>query len=79
MARTSAGITALSIVAALLGLAGFMGVVYVGCSHFLKSNPAYDEAVAIALIDPLVQETLGVPVREGFFINGEVHSDGMDS
>ncbi len=67
------------ILLALLGLGLFMGVVWAGCSTFLKSNGPYEEAVKIARMDPAVMEALGAPVEEGWFLNGEIESDGMDS
>jgi hypothetical protein len=63
----------------LLGLALFMGVVWAGCSTFLKANGPYREAVKIARADPAVVEALGAPVEEGWFLNGSIESDGMDA
>lgn len=61
---------------ALLGVALFMSAVWAGCSAFLKNNEAYDRGLATALADPTVQQALGAPVRESWFINGVIESDG---
>ncbi len=64
---------------ALVGFALFMGAVWAGCSTFLKNSEAYDRGLATALADPTVQEVLGAPVRESWFINGVIESDGAVS
>ncbi len=69
----------LLVLTALVGFALFMSVVWAGCSAFLKNNEAYDRGLATALADPAVQEALGAPVRESWFINGIVESDGAIS
>lgn len=63
--------------ALFFGIALFMAVVWAGCSTFLKANDAYERGLATALVDPVVQKTLGAPVRESWFINGSIESDGM--
>jgi hypothetical protein len=79
MAATSTRSTVLAVLLGLLGLGLFMGLVWVGCSAFLKNNDAYRQGVAAALADPSVGELLGAPVAEGLFINGEIEHDGMDA
>lgn len=71
--------TALSILAAVLGLALFMSVVWAGCGAFLKNNDAYRRGLSAALADPVVQDALGAPVREGWFLNGAIEGDGSVS
>ncbi|WP_412069756.1 hypothetical protein [Rubrivirga sp. IMCC43871] len=63
--------------ALFLGIGLFMAVVWAGCSTFLKANDAYERGLATALVDPVVEKTLGAPVRESWFINGSVENDGM--
>jgi len=69
---------AFGIIAALLGLALFMGIVWIGCTSYLKGHGPYREAMAIATADATVNAVLGPPARAGLFINGEISSDGMD-
>lgn len=69
----------LLVLMALVGFALFMSVVWAGCSAFLKDNEAYDRGLATALADPTIQEVLGAPVRESWFLNGIVESDGATS
>lgn len=64
---------------ALLSFVLFMGVVWAGCSTFLKNNRAYERGVETALKDSIVAEALGAPVEEGWFLNGTVEGDGIES
>ena len=66
----------LGILTALVGFAAFMSVVWVGCGTFLKNNDAYERGLATALEDPTVNDLLGAPVVESWFINGSVESGG---
>ncbi len=70
---------ALLILLAILGLALFMSVVWAGCGSFLKNNDAYRRGLDAALADPVVQDALGPPVRESWFLNGGIESDGSVS
>jgi hypothetical protein len=67
----------LTILSALVGIALFASIVWAGCSSFLKNNDAYERGVAAALADPTVQQALGAPVTESWFINGTIESDAM--
>lgn len=71
--------TASAILAFVIGLALFMGVIWVGCSSFLKNNSAYERGVETALTDPTVAKALGGSVEEGWFLNGSIEGDGMVS
>ncbi|MEO0560055.1 MAG: cytochrome c oxidase assembly factor Coa1 family protein [Bacteroidota bacterium] len=66
----------LGILTALVGFAAFMSIVWVGCGTFLKNNEAYERGLATALDDPTVNELLGPPVAESWFLNGSVESGG---
>ncbi|PAP80605.1 hypothetical protein B1759_04285 [Rubrivirga sp. SAORIC476] len=66
----------LGVLMAIVGFALFMSVIWAGCGAFLKNNEAYERGLATALADPLVQETLGGPVRESWFLNGAIEGDG---
>ncbi|GAB5535486.1 MAG: hypothetical protein Rubg2KO_17350 [Rubricoccaceae bacterium] len=66
----------LGILTAIIGFAAFMSVIWVGCGTFLKNNDAYERGLATALADPTVNELLGAPVQESWFINGSVESGG---
>lgn len=70
---------ALSVLLALVSLVLFMSMVWVGCGAFLKNNDAYRRGLDAALTDPVVAEALGAPVRESWFLNGSVESDGSVS
>ncbi|MEM0961388.1 MAG: cytochrome c oxidase assembly factor Coa1 family protein [Bacteroidota bacterium] len=63
-------------IAALLALAAFMSTAWVGCSAFLKNNDAYERGLQAALSDPTVQDALGAPVQESWFLNGAIESGG---
>lgn len=71
--------TATSILAFCIGLTLFMGLVWTGCSSFLKNNSAYERGVATAVADPTLNKALGSPVRESWFLNGSIEGDGMVS
>ncbi|WP_412060932.1 cytochrome c oxidase assembly factor Coa1 family protein [Rubrivirga sp. IMCC45206] len=66
-----------SVLALLVGVGLFMAAVWAGCSTVLKANDAYERGLATALADPVVEKTLGAPVRESWFINGSIEGDGM--
>ena len=44
--------------------------------NFLKESGAYSEAVAKVKASPAVQEALGTPIEEGWFVTGNVSFDG---
>jgi hypothetical protein len=71
--------TVLAALAGLLGLALFMGVIFAGCGAFMKSRGGYPEGLALLRADPAATAALGTPIRDGFFVTGEVASDGMDA
>lgn len=47
-----------------------------GISALMKSSDAYKEALARAKAEPAVIEALGTPIREGFFLTGNVQLSG---
>lgn len=64
----------------LIGVIGFMAV-FVGAIvtlvfGMIKSSDPYKDAVVIAKASPVIQERLGEPVREGFFVMGNIHVSG---
>lgn len=69
----------LGILTALVGFAAFMSVVWVGCGTFLKNNDAYERGLETALADPTVNDVLGAPVVESWFLNGAIESGGGQS
>lgn len=62
-----------------LGLVLFMGAIWIGCGAFLKHNDAYERGLSTALSDPVLQEALGAPVEESWFLNGSIEGDGVRS
>ena len=42
----------------------------------LKSCGAYQDAFAIASKNPKVQEVLGNPIKEGWYLTGQIHVSG---
>jgi hypothetical protein len=69
----------LAVLAALAGFVLFLALIWTGCGAFLKNNDAYARGLAAALADPVVNEALGAPVREGWFLNGVIEGDGSVS
>ena len=69
----------IGVLTTLLGFAAFMSAIWVGCGTFLKNNEAYERGLATALDDPTVNDLLGPPVQESWFINGAVESGGGQS
>ncbi len=49
----------------------FVGILAI-ISGSLRSNPAYRMGVELAKTDPAVIELFGSPVREGFFVTGQI-------
>ena len=45
--------------------------------NFLKASGAYSEAVAKVKANPAVQEALGTPIEEGWFVSGNVSFEGV--
>lgn len=60
-----------------LGIGLLIAISWVGCSAFLKNNDAYERGLATTLADPVLEDALGAPLEEGWFINGTVEGDGM--
>lgn len=44
---------------------------------FLKSSEAYQDALSIAQNHPEVQEALGYPIKDSFFVQGNIHTSGQ--
>ena len=42
----------------------------------LKSSEIYKDALARARAEPAVVQTLGTPIKDGFFFSGNIHSEG---
>jgi len=63
---------ALSVVASLLLLSGFVVAVCSLTFGIMKKSGAYQQAVAAARADSHVVATLGTPIEEGFFVMGEI-------
>jgi len=69
----------LGVLTALIGFAAFMSVIWVGCGTFLKNNDAYDRGLETALADSTVNDLLGAPVAESWFLNGSIESGSGQS
>lgn len=64
------GVTALALFAAFA--AGILWIVF----GAIKSSDAYKSSLAIAKADARVISALGSPVKEGFFVTGNIHVSG---
>jgi hypothetical protein len=65
--------------ASVIVTAGFMSLVGFGVYSLfglMKSSDAYQDAVAAAKADPAVQQALGTPIEEGWFMSGSINING---
>ena len=60
----------------LATLLAFVALIVVIIFGSLRATGAYKEAVASAMADPEVLETLGEPVKVGWFVRGTVNVNG---
>ena len=63
---------AVSVVAVVLAISGFLMLVLSLTVGLMRSSGAYQQAVAAARADETVTRTLGTPIEEGFFVAGEI-------
>ncbi len=66
----------LTVTSLLIIVVGMICITFVSIlaiiSGSLRSNPAYHMGVELAKVDPEVIELFGSPVRDGFFVTGQV-------
>ena len=60
----------------LVLIGGFIALLVYLLFGFVKSTATYKEAVAKAKANPAVMEALGSPIKEGFFILGNINISG---
>ena len=57
-------------------IGGFLAVIIYFIFGFVKSTDTYKEAVERAKTNPFVMEALGSPLKEGFFVTGNIKVSG---
>lgn len=60
----------------VLLFAGFIALVLGVVFGFMKSSDVYKEAIARAKAEPAIVQALGSPIREGFFVTGNINVNG---
>jgi hypothetical protein len=54
-------------------LCAFVGGIYFLVTSMMRSSEPYQQAVAIAQQDPRVAAAMGAPLKEGWFITGNIN------